>query len=133
MGLIDDYKANRSLGRLKEEQIYEIVHHEMAAGERRSGLWAKAISQSDGNEQKAISIYVKLRYQSILDEIVVINDRQKESQAKVETNRKQISELPKVNDGAFSAKLSAKESDTFVFVGIVAIALLVGCILFLPF
>lgn len=117
MGFWDDYKANRSLDRLKDEQIYEIVHNEMSSGEKRAGLWAKAISQSDGNEQKAVSFYIKLRYQSIIDEIAIYNKSCHTAPAKPEPVNKKNKPNDKISDGALM----------FAFVGgIIVIILLIS-------
>jgi len=51
-----------------EEEIYESVLQEMASGVRRPGLWAKALAESEGDDLKARSLYLKLRGQSMLDE-----------------------------------------------------------------
>ncbi len=55
--------------RVLEEQLYAQVAKEMASGYMRDGLWAKAFSKSEGSEGVARSIYIKLRVQSLLDEI----------------------------------------------------------------
>ena len=55
--------------RLYEEKLYAKVAKEMASGYIRNGLWAKAFSQSKGSEDVARSIYIKLRVQSLEDEI----------------------------------------------------------------
>lgn len=54
--------------RLMEEKLFEQVADELSRGERRNGLWLKALSMSDGSEVRASSLYIQLRIQSILDE-----------------------------------------------------------------
>lgn len=54
--------------RALEEQIYEVVATELRDGIRKDGLWLKALSRSKGDEKAADALYVKLRFQSILDE-----------------------------------------------------------------
>jgi hypothetical protein len=56
------------VSRIVEEQLYEAVYQELEGGVRRGGLWAKAIADSNGNEQLAKSLYIKYRVQSIIDE-----------------------------------------------------------------
>ena len=52
-----------------EEQIYAQVYEEISKGEKREGLWAKALAGSEGGgEAKAKSLYIKYRAQSIKDE-----------------------------------------------------------------
>jgi len=41
----------------------------MQQGIRREGLWAKAIAKSEGNENKATSLYLEYRAQSLADEL----------------------------------------------------------------
>ena len=51
-----------------EERIYEQIASELKAGNRKEGLWMKALSQSKGNEGIAQSTYIKLRLQAINDD-----------------------------------------------------------------
>lgn len=46
---------------LQEEQAYALAAYEIANGETRPGLWAKAFAEATGNEQLAQGIYIKLR------------------------------------------------------------------------
>ena len=46
---------------LGEEYLYGIVAKEMADSQISPGLYAKALAESDGNEQKAQARYIKLR------------------------------------------------------------------------
>ena len=62
-------KIPQKKSRIYEEQLYAKVAKEMASGYIRNGLWAKAFSQSKGSEDVARSIYIKLRVQSLEDEI----------------------------------------------------------------
>lgn len=55
--------------RRNEEKIYAAVLNEMQQGIRREGLWAKAIAKSEGNENKATSLYLEYRAQSLADEL----------------------------------------------------------------
>ena len=61
MSLFTHAKASRAAAKVAEELIYEQVAAEVAAGAIRQGLWAKAISESDGNEAAAKARYLKLR------------------------------------------------------------------------
>jgi hypothetical protein len=64
--------------RLLEEQIYEAVALEISKGKVKPGLWAKALSQTNGNEKLTQSVYIKLRVQNIKDEDEVQNDIERE-------------------------------------------------------
>lgn len=46
-----------------EEEVYEVALLELQSGNIRKGLWAKAFSESEGNEAKSQALYIKLRVQ----------------------------------------------------------------------
>ena len=48
-----------------EEDLYEIAYSEVNADTRRQGLWAKALSESMGDEQKAQALYIRLRTEQL--------------------------------------------------------------------
>jgi len=69
MGLFDKVKKTTIESRRYEEKLYEVALEEVEAGEVRKGLYAKAIAKADGDKEKADGIYLKLRVQSIMDDI----------------------------------------------------------------
>jgi hypothetical protein len=78
-----------------EEKLYEQVLIEMDNGDIRTGLWAKALANSDGSEEKAKGRYIKYRVQSIKDEFIVIEeyfeiDAKKELEREKEQTQKKI-------------------------------------------
>ena len=73
MSIIDDFKKKTALIRLSEEKLYAEVMREIKTGKLRDGLWAKAMAESDFDEKKAKAKYVKLRVQSLQDEIRIHN------------------------------------------------------------
>ena len=62
MGLFDKVKKTTIESRRYEEKLYEVALEEVEAGDIRKGLYAKAVAKADG-------IYLKLRVQSIMDDI----------------------------------------------------------------
>lgn len=46
-----------------EEEVYEAALLELQSGNIRKGLWARAFSESEGNEAKSQALYIKLRVQ----------------------------------------------------------------------
>jgi hypothetical protein len=75
-------KRNLAAERLMEEKLFEQVVIELSQGEKRLGLWGKAIANSDGLEEKAKSLYIQYRVQSIKDELEIaeaINEQENES------------------------------------------------------
>ncbi len=69
--MFEKYKLNSAASRLIDEQFYEQVVNELAQGVKKNGLWAKALANSDGAEEKATALYIKYRVQSIKDEVTV--------------------------------------------------------------
>ena len=97
--------TNRSAERLIEEQLYEQVVIELSDGKKRHGLWAKAIADSEGSEEKAKSLYIKYRVQSIKDELSLYEearakkeeDENRERQRKIEIQRALEREIDRKN------------------------------------
>ena len=77
MGLLDKLKRKVETtfadSRLEEELMYQHAIREMDAGFIREGLYAKALAKSPGDEDKTKSLYIKLRVQSIKDELKGMN------------------------------------------------------------
>tara|TARA_B100000989_G_C19452986_1_gene432644 strand:- start:226 stop:672 length:447 start_codon:yes stop_codon:yes gene_type:complete len=73
----DQLKLNSAKSRLFEERIYELVSKEIESGQKRVGLWAKALATSDGSEERAKSKYIKLRVQSMKDELELDMEKQR--------------------------------------------------------
>ena len=69
MGLFDKVKKTTIESRRYEEKLYEVALEEVEAGEIRKGLYAKAVAKADGDKEKADGIYLKLRVQSIMDDV----------------------------------------------------------------
>ena len=55
--------ANRD----EETILYEYVLNEIEDGYRVRGIWAKALAMSEGDENKATSLYIQYRVQNIQD------------------------------------------------------------------
>ena len=51
-----------------DEALYELIASELASDQVKSGLWTKALSDSDWNEAKAKSYYVKMRHDQLLSQ-----------------------------------------------------------------
>ena len=69
MGIFDTVKKTTIASRRYEEKLYEVALEEFENDEIRKGLYAKALSKADGDKEKADGIYLKLRVQSIMDDI----------------------------------------------------------------
>ena len=92
--MFEKFKTNQAISRLTEEKIYEQVAEEIQNGIRRNGLWAKAIAEAELNDEKAKAIYIKLRVQSVIDELNLSNSVENElkeyENKKTSTGRKNI-------------------------------------------
>lgn len=64
---IDTIRSKGSMSKItiEEESIYEQVAEELASNIKKEGLWLKAIEQSEGDEKKTHSYYIKYRVESI--------------------------------------------------------------------
>jgi len=54
-------KSSNNSGSINDEKFYEIAFNELAENKIRTGLWAKCLSLSNGDESKAKSEYIKTR------------------------------------------------------------------------
>ncbi|WP_448243728.1 hypothetical protein [Pseudoxanthomonas mexicana] len=61
-------KDQEALDRLKEEAYYERALEELSQGVKRQGLWLKAMTLSEGDENKARLKYIQLAIQAYKDE-----------------------------------------------------------------
>lgn len=61
------YKYSKIANRVEETILYELVLDEIDEGIKIRGLWAKAIAMSNGDNNKATSIYMQYRVQDIKD------------------------------------------------------------------
>ena len=61
MNFFSSAKAKLAASKLAEEQLYAHAAEEVASGQIRQGLWAKAIAETGGDEAAAKAQYLKLR------------------------------------------------------------------------
>jgi hypothetical protein len=84
--LNDNYLVDES-----EEKIYNKVAQELQDGIRKEGLWLKAIENTNGDENKALALYIKYRSESIKVEKLKEVQRQKLlAEQKIEERRKEL-------------------------------------------
>ena len=69
MSIFSRNKPNKIAQRKIDEHLYALVAEEMESGIRSNGLWLKALELADGNKEKQVSEYIKLRVQSLVDDI----------------------------------------------------------------
>ena len=133
MEILKRLKEDGIAKRQVEEALYNRVVEELAQGERREGLWAKAFADAEGIETKAQGLYIKYRVQSLVDELElqaaqeekekVYKAAQKAKEAAEEKKKK--SELP-----TKSAEELMGDGDGKVFIGVMmvvfSIVILIG-------
>lgn len=78
--MFEKFRRKSAAARLQEEQLYEQVIQELSRGEKRAGLWAKALANCDGSEQRAESLYIRYRVQSIKDDIEIMEGISEEAE-----------------------------------------------------
>ncbi len=92
MGIFDDIKAKGAAYRITEEALYAEALRELESGQRRDGIWAKAMAESDMDQGKAGAKYIKLRVQSLKDEVTLLMaDFQKEDAIRQQISHKEQS------------------------------------------
>lgn len=87
--MLDQIKKRAASARLTEEAIYAQVLREIEAGIRRDGLYAKALTETNGDTASIQAAYIRLRVQSIRDEIELANAH---ASAQAEANSQQLLE-----------------------------------------
>jgi len=55
-----------------DELLYEYVLNEIEENKKMKGIWAKALAHSDGNDEKAKSLYMQYRVESIQDKFATL-------------------------------------------------------------
>ena len=77
MSIFGKFKNASVANRKSDEMFYSVVADEMADGVRYEGLWLKAVQLSAGDQQKQHSEYIKLRIQSLKDDVHILSNMQK--------------------------------------------------------
>ena len=84
MSLFSSAKAKLAASKLAEEQLYAQAAEEVASGQIRQGLWAKAIAETDGDDAAAKARYLKLRVEIMKAEAEVTDYAMKQAAKTVE-------------------------------------------------
>jgi uncharacterized membrane protein YhaH (DUF805 family) len=64
-GIAGKVKTHIALQQVPDEKYYEQAYQEIQSENVREGLWAKALTQSDGDEKKTHAQYIKLRVDAL--------------------------------------------------------------------
>ena len=68
-GFLGYLRGRKAATRIPDEVYYEQAADEIRKGQILKGLWAKAWSEAEGNENKAQALYIKLRVAAMKDEV----------------------------------------------------------------
>lgn len=69
MAMFDKFRKMNIAHRKTDEALYCVVAQEMESGEINNGLWLKALEKESGNREKQVAEYIKLRVQSLKDDV----------------------------------------------------------------
>ncbi|MDN5089854.1 DUF805 domain-containing protein [Aliarcobacter butzleri] len=87
------YYDNTIFENINEDELYEQVMIEIEEDRKIKSTWAKAISQSDGDDKKAQSLYIKLRVDFLVQEKKEqIEIEKKRIKEQIEIEKKRIKE-----------------------------------------
>ena len=89
MSFFSSTKAKLAASKLAEEQLYAQAAEEVASGQIRQGLWAKALAEADGDETAAKGRYLKLRVEIMRAEAEVTDFAMNEAAKASEQREKQ--------------------------------------------
>ena len=84
MSLFSSAQVKLAASKLAEEQLYAQAAEEVASGQIRQGLWAKAIAETDGDDAAAKARYLKLRVEIMQAEAEVTDYAMKQAAKIVE-------------------------------------------------
>lgn len=124
MGVFSKNKKNSS--KVDEDILYEYVLYEMEYGKPRKGLLTKAVLESNGDDDKAKSLYLQYRIEGIKQDII--------------HNKIPIDKIPKdklfllfENDfEGYKKSSSITKVITYSILSILLIGVIVGLYLFIP-
>lgn len=119
MSIFDDIRTKGATYRLTEEALYAEALREIESGQRRDGIWAKALAESDMDQGKAGAKYIKLRVQSLKDEVTLFMAEikrassveqktlgQKEHRAPTESHPESVEHPPRRLSGALQGGIA---------------------------
>lgn len=74
--------------RILEERLFREAAKEVESNIIREGLWAKALANSEGNQDKSKALYLRYRVQSMYDELDMAVESAMEEQQRIEAENK---------------------------------------------
>lgn len=77
MSLFSKLKKVSVAQRKTDETIYSAIAQEMEEGIRHNGLWLRALEKAEGSKERQVAEYIKLRVQSLKDDVSILSDQEK--------------------------------------------------------
>lgn len=72
MSIFSGFKRAGIANRKADEILYSVVAQELSEGIRHEGLWLMALERANGNTDLQTAEYIKLRIQSLRDDISIV-------------------------------------------------------------
>jgi ankyrin repeat protein len=72
--MFEKFRKMNIAHRKTDEALYSMVAQEMDSGVRNNGLWLKALEKAGGNKEKQLAEYIKLRIQSLKDDVSILSE-----------------------------------------------------------
>ena len=88
-----------------EESIYNEVAEELSNGIRKEGLWLKAIQNTDGDEARALSLYIKYRSEAMKMEKERISKQKKVQTEELARQKRITKELEQKATAPYQLKI----------------------------
>ena len=107
----DEDSTSNNIANIDEDEIYEKVMFEIEEDKKVKSTWAKALSQSDGNKDKAEATYINLRVSQLIDDV---NQKYKQKHISLEKNKEQKEYkklLKEEEERVFNNKLVSKKEN----------------------
>jgi len=101
MSFFKKFKANMIINKKNEQTFYELAIKEIATGQKRTGLWAIALSKSDGSLDKAHALYIGLLAEEIKNDIYLEEIKNEELRKNELVLAKEIEKLAKLEEISF--------------------------------
>ena len=105
---------------MNEEEIYELISEEIESNSTKKGIWTKAFSESEGDEQKTKALYIKYRFDQINEaqtqleqETIVKDDEEKVTEKKVSNEYKIKLSDRVIKEEKYLGQVSALKNDEF--------------------
>ena len=84
------------INKKNEQTFYELAIREIATGQKRTGLWAIALSKSDGSLDKAHALYIGLLAEEIKNDIYLEEIKNEELRKNELVLAKEIEKLEEI-------------------------------------